>query len=81
MNNMNNKLAVFKETLANFLGVEVDDISNEDSLSEDLHMQASDLSDFLGKLEALDFDVTKTDLTKIETVEDLMESLEIEENT
>ncbi|KKQ24415.1 MAG: hypothetical protein US62_C0044G0006 [Candidatus Woesebacteria bacterium GW2011_GWA1_37_8] len=75
-----NKLLLFKQTLAEFLGLDVEDIGNDDGLYEELHMQPSDLSDFLHKLGELGFDTTKTDLTKVESVDDLIETLEIEEN-
>ena len=75
-----NKLTLFKQTLAEFLGLEVEDIGSDDGLYEELHMQPSDLSDFLHKLGELGFDTTKTDLTKVESVNDLVEALDIEVN-
>jgi len=75
-----NKLSLFKKTLAEFLGIEAEDIGEDDGLYEELHMQPSDLSDFLHKLGELGFDTAKTDLTRVESVSDLMEALEIEEN-
>ena len=38
-----------KEVLATQIGVEPDDIHEEDLLSEDLHMSPTDLSDFVGR--------------------------------
>lgn len=76
---MNNKLLTFKKTLAEFLGVEIEDIANDDSLLDDLHIQATDLSDLIHKLEEAGFDTSDIDLTMTETVNDLIESLEIED--
>ncbi|OGM23317.1 hypothetical protein A2961_04395 [Candidatus Woesebacteria bacterium RIFCSPLOWO2_01_FULL_39_21] len=42
--------SLVKKTLAEFLGLEPEDINLEDSLSEDLHMSASDITEFLEKL-------------------------------
>lgn len=74
------KLSQFKQILAEFIGVSVEDIDNDDSFSEDLHMQPSDLSDFVHTLEENGFDTKRVDLSKIESVSDLIESLELEDN-
>jgi acyl carrier protein len=74
------KLLQFKQILAEFIGVSVEDIDNDDSFSEDLHMQPSDLSDFVHILEENGFDTKRVDLSKIESVADLTESLELEDN-
>jgi acyl carrier protein len=59
--------------LADFLGVEPSDITDDDSLIEDLHMTPSDLSDFSELLAKSGFDTSTLDLTEIETVSDLYE--------
>jgi acyl carrier protein len=59
--------------LADFLGVEPSDITDDDSLIEDLHMTPSDLSDFSELLGKSGFDTSTLDLTEIETVSDLYE--------
>ncbi len=64
-----------KESLAHHLGVEPDDVNLEDSLTTDLHMRPTDISDFLGILEGKNIDTSPIDLTQIETVEDLVEAL------
>lgn len=64
-----------KKQLAEHIGVEVEDIKNEDMLSEDLHMSAADISDFLEKLENDGFNVSKIDLEETETVEELLEQV------
>jgi len=73
---MKNKL---KELLANHLGVSIEDIDDSDSFSQDLHIRAIDLADFTHNLENYGFDITKVDLSEIETFEDLTEALDIHE--
>lgn len=75
---MNTKDTV-KKLLAEQIGVEPDDIGEEDFLIEDLHMSPADLTDFVEKLEASGFPTHGLDLTEIETVEDLLEKLSSEE--
>lgn len=64
-----------KKLLANFLGVDADDIKDEYSLAEDLHMSASDLTDFIETLKNEGVDTASLVLTEIETFDDLIESL------
>lgn len=64
-----------KRELADFLGVDMEDIEDESSLSEDLHMNASSLTDFSEILTKAGFDTTSLDLTEIETFLDLVEAL------
>lgn len=63
------------KVLAEQLGCEPEDIKEEDSLSQELHMRASDLSDFMENLEAINIDTAKVDMTEIETVSDLIDAL------
>ena len=65
--------AISKQT-----GVDTEDINIEDSLVEDLHMRPTDITDFLEALGEEDSDAAKIDLTKIETIEDILEELNIE---
>ena len=62
-----------KKTLAEYIGVDEEDIHNDDSLQEDLHMGASELSDFILHLSKNGVDVESIDLINVETVEDLIE--------
>lgn len=64
-----------KQLLANHLGVDLEDIENESILTEDLHMTALDLTDFMETLKSNNFDVSKVDLTEVETFGDLIENL------
>lgn len=61
--------------LADFLGVETVDITPDDSFTEDLHMTASDLTDFVEVLATAGFDTTKLDMTEVETIGDLYDKL------
>lgn len=64
-----------KKLLAETIGVEAEDINDDDSFLGDLHMSASDLSDFVHSLETAGFDTSAVDLTTLETVEDLVDAL------
>jgi acyl carrier protein len=63
------------KALSDYLGVDPEDIKEEDSIYQDLHMQASDLSDFMETLQTLNIETGNIDLTEIETVEDLIDAL------
>ncbi len=71
-----NKLADrIKKILADFLGVDADDIKNEYSLADELHMTASDLTDFVEALRASGIDTSSLVLTEIDSFDDLIENL------
>ena len=76
---MDNDLAKTKDSvrleLANFLGVETEDIEDDSSLTEDLHMKATDLTDFLEVLTRMGMETVNIDLTETETFLDLVEAL------
>ena len=64
-----------KKRLSEFLGIEPEDIEDDFSLTEDLHMKPTDLTDFTEILKEMDIDVNKLDFTEIETFSDLLEAL------
>jgi hypothetical protein len=64
-----------KNELAAYLGVEAEDIEDDSVLTEDLHMKATDLTDFMEILARLNYDTLNVDLTETETFEDLIEAL------
>ena len=64
-----------KEILAEQIGVEVEDLNDDDAFIEDLHMTNADLTDFGQKLESLGADLSELDFSTIETVEELTETL------
>jgi acyl carrier protein len=68
-----------KELLASNLGVEPDDINHEDFISDDLHMSASDFSDFVLTLQENGYNTKNIELDQIETVGDLIETLTSED--
>lgn len=70
---------IVKKVLAEQIGVDPEDIKDEDVFSDDLHMTAANLSDFIETLKIRKIDVTKVDLTEITTVEELIEILSSQE--
>jgi acyl carrier protein len=76
---MENDFNKIKETvrreLSNYLGVETEDIEDDSSLAEDLHMKASDLTDFMQILTRMNMETEGVDLTQTETFLDLVEAL------
>jgi len=68
-----------KEVIAELLGIETEDIENDFSLREDLHMKAMEISELIQKLQDLGVDTEIIDFSEIETVEDLFEALSISE--
>lgn len=68
-----------KNILALMLGVEPSDLHDEDSLVEDLHMGATDLTDLSERLEGANYNTANLHFNEIETVEDLIDFLSSEE--
>ncbi len=64
-----------RRELADFLGVDPEDIEPETVLREDLHMDPSNLTDFADILGKAGFEAEKVDLSQIETFEELVEAL------
>ncbi|MFC1625450.1 acyl carrier protein [Patescibacteria group bacterium] len=64
-----------KKDLAEFLGVDTDDIDSQDNIMQDLHMSPSDATDFLSVMEEKGYDITGLDLTEIETFDELADFL------
>lgn len=64
---------LIKKELADFLGIEIEDIEDEFFLTEDLHMKPTDLTDFVENLSKKSFPTDQLDLTEIETVSDLVD--------
>lgn len=65
------------EILSSIIGVDVEDIEMEDSLRDDLHMNSVDLAELIEKLAEEGFG--SVDISEIETVEELIETLHLEE--
>lgn len=71
-NKLNEKV---KNLLADFLGVDADDIKDEYELSGDLHMTPADITDFLQILESNHIDISEINLAETETFDELIEAL------
>jgi hypothetical protein len=64
-----------KRELADFIGVGIDDIEDDSDFMEDLHMSATDMTDFMDILGKAGFDTQNIDLTEIENFTDLVEEM------
>ena len=64
-----------RETLAAQIGVEPEDINEDDSFTEDFHMTNADLTDFTFKLTEAGVDPLDIDFSETETLGELMEVL------
>ena len=68
-----------KKILAEKIGVEGDDINDNDSFTDDLHMSPTDLADFVNALKILEIDTSQIVLTDLFTVNDLIDQLSSKE--
>lgn len=76
MNSDNSDTKVLvKKALSDFLGIEPDDIEDDYSLTEDLHMKPTDLTDFMQILNRMNIRTDNLDFSEIETFSDLIESI------
>lgn len=64
-----------KDELANYLGIDLEDIEDDSTLTGDLHMKATELTDFLELLSSRGFETDGIDLTETETFEELTDAL------
>lgn len=64
-----------KRELADYLGVDMEDIEDETEFATDLHMDATMLTDFMDILSKAGFDISQLDFTEIETFLELVETL------
>jgi len=71
---MDKKSQIIKR-LAEHIGVEPEDIDEDDAFLTDLHMNPMEMSDFVHSLTSLDLDVSHLNLAEIETIADLLEAL------
>jgi acyl carrier protein len=65
--------------LADQLGVEPEDLNDEDSLRDDLRMSPSNLTDFVETLAEEGFDINKIDFEEMESLGDLINLMYQEE--
>ncbi|EKE12405.1 MAG: hypothetical protein ACD_13C00220G0001 [uncultured bacterium] len=66
-----------KNALADFLGIEPEDVEDDFSLTEDLHMKPTDLTDFIEILVKMNFDTASLDFSEIETFSELIDALTV----
>lgn len=66
-----------RQLLAEYLGVEPEDINESDSFSVNLHMGPTEISDFLESLRERGMDISRLNIEDIDTVEQLNEALEL----
>ncbi len=64
-----------KAMIAEQIGVDVGDLNDDDSFSEDLHMSPAEFSDFLGSLSVLGVDAHSMEIPSTSTVEELIEAV------
>jgi acyl carrier protein len=81
MNDELNQTILFKikDQLAKYLGVNTEDITEEDTFFDDLHMQPSDFADFVEELSEKGFDTEDLDMATVSTVGELVEALSTHE--
>lgn len=68
------------DLLSTHLGVDRDDVAEDDSFREDLHMNAVEIADFASVLEKNDLVISPEELTKLTTVGELLEFFETDED-
>lgn len=66
---------LIKRHLAETIGVDVDDIKDEDTFLEDLHMSPAEFSDFLASLEKFKIDPSAPDIANANCVVELIEAV------
>ncbi len=80
---MDSELIKIKEKirreLADYQGVDPEDIEDDSVLSEDLHMQPTDLTDFSEILTTAGYDTSKLDFTEVETFGELVDAVTAQE--
>lgn len=64
-----------KRELADFLGVDMEDIEDETEFAMDLHMDATMLTDFMEILNKGGYDTSQLNFTEIDTFLELVEAL------
>lgn len=72
---INKTKSIVRQELSNFLGVDTEDVEDDSSLTEDLHMKATDLTDFMEILTRMGMETSNIDLSETETFLELVEAL------
>jgi len=74
-NDFNKTKEIVRKELSSFLGIDPEDIEDDFSLTEDLHMKASDLTDFMEILARMNFATSDVDLMEVDTFLEFIEAL------
>lgn len=75
-----NKEIEIKKYLAGYLGIEENDLENDDHLKEDLHMNSLEIADFFHLLKDKGIDLNLSKIDEIESLQDIIDiSFENEE--
>lgn len=64
-----------KSELANYLGIDLEDIEDDSTLTGDLHMKATEITDFMELLAGLGMDSDGVNLADLETFENLTDAI------
>jgi len=73
---MSKKKSKIIKLLAEFIGVNKDDLDPDDSFVDDLRMSVIDISSFAEDLTKNGFDIDQDKFMEVETISDLIEMLE-----
>jgi hypothetical protein len=73
MNPKSDPAMAIKNLLASLIGVEAEDIKNEDYLDEDLHMGPTEIADFLSKMQEKGLNVSDLEKPSELTVGEIAE--------
>jgi len=77
MTNNNKNLLIseveIKKYLSEHLGIDAEDLTNDDNLKEDLHMNALEISDFLHLLSDKGISINFSQIAEIHTVQDIID--------
>lgn len=65
--------AIIKSKISGLLGIEIEDINNDDFLKDDLHMNSAEITDLVHILNSEGLNIALSDIAKIESVDDLVE--------
>jgi hypothetical protein len=69
---------LLKTKIAEHIGVEVEDVKDEDIFGDDLHMSATEFSDFLGSLAPMGVDAGLLDISTSSSVEELFNEVSLQ---
>lgn len=69
---------IIKETLSAHIGTEPEDIDNEDALREELGLNSISMTDVIEELKQQGLAAEKISFDEVETVEDLIDLLDLE---